>query len=92
MNAEQIRELMVEVSKRMTLPSNEDLGLQWARRLEVLSEKLTEDELYPVIALAAMAYQRRHAEFERGMTTGLLIKTLKEAAARKHGHGAYVRY
>jgi hypothetical protein len=92
MNARQIAELMVQVSKQMTLPSNEDLGVQWARRLEALSEKLADDDLYPLIALASTVYQRRSGEFERGLATGLLIKSLREAAARRHGHGAYVRY
>ena len=37
MNARQIAELMVQVSKQMTLPSNEDLGIQWARRLAAIA-------------------------------------------------------
>jgi hypothetical protein len=83
MDAEQILELMVQASKQMTLPSNEDLAILWARRLATLSAKLTEDDLFPLIALAAMVCQRRNREFEGGVTADLLMKTLREALARK---------
>jgi len=89
MNAEQILELMVQASERMTLPSNEDLAILWARRLEALSGKIAEDDLYPLIALAAMLYQRDRQEMEGGMTADMLMKTLREAVARKHARAGY---
>lgn len=78
MNADQILELMVKASEQVILPSNLGLVAMWARKLAPLSEKLTEDELYPLIALGAMVYQRGYREFEGSMTADLLIKTLRQ--------------
>ena len=89
MDAEQILELMVQASERMTLPSDEDLATLWARRLGALSGKIAEDDLYPLIALAAMFYQRNRQEIDGGMSAELLMVTLREAVARKRAHGGF---
>ena len=78
MNAEQILELMVKASEQAILPSNVGLVTMWARRLAAVSGKLTDDELYPLIALGAMVYQRGYREFEGSMTADLIIKMAKE--------------
>ena len=74
----EILDLITEANTLITLPSNDDLAKIWARRLATLSEKITEDELYSLIALGVMVYQRGCREFGDGTTADLLIRTLKQ--------------
>lgn len=78
MSDSEILDLITEASELITLPSNDDLAKIWAKRLAPLSEKITEDELYSLIALGVMVYQRGCRELGDSMPGDLLIRTLKQ--------------
>ncbi|RZI41521.1 hypothetical protein EGT07_18240 [Herbaspirillum sp. HC18] len=78
MTPEQVMELMVGAEEARPLPTNEQLLCQWAGVLSNLSGKLTDDELYSLIALGACIYQRGYREFESGITADLLLKSLRQ--------------
>ena len=71
-------ELMVCASEQQSLPISEQMLCHWARTLSALSDKLTDDELSPLIALGTMLYQRGFREFESGFVGEAMIQTLRD--------------
>jgi hypothetical protein len=78
MTPEEIIELIMGAQEQRPLPTNEQLLSLWARTISDLSGKLTDDELYPLIALGACVYQRGYREFESGITAEAMLKVLRD--------------
>jgi hypothetical protein len=78
MTPEEIIELIMGAQEQRPLPTNEQLLCLWARTISDLSGKLTDDELYPLIALGACVYQRGYREFESGITAEAMLKMLRD--------------
>jgi hypothetical protein len=78
MTPEEIIELIMGAQEQRPLPTNEQLLSLWARTISDLSGKLTDDELYPLIALGACVYQRGYREFESGITAEAVLKMLRD--------------
>lgn len=77
MTEDQILHLIVG-SNLDTNPSWEFLVTEFAERLAKVSDRLTEDEIISLAALAAACYKRGSDEFISGVSVDLLLKSTKE--------------
>ena len=78
MGPEQIIDMWSRASRQVPLATYEDLIEMLATEIGRISYKLTEDELFRMIAVGALVYQRAHKEFGGDITADLLIQTLRE--------------
>lgn len=78
MGPEQIIEMWGRASRQVPLATYDDLVEMLATEIARISYKLTEDELFRMIAVGALVYQRGFREFGGDITADLLIQTLRE--------------
>ena len=72
----QILQLIMESSVD-TNASLEFLVTDFARRLAKVSDRLSEDEVISLAAIAAFCYKRGSDEFISGVSVDLLLKSMK---------------
>ncbi|WP_395824304.1 hypothetical protein [Collimonas sp.] len=78
MKASKIIEMWGRASCQVPLASDDEIVQMFANEIAKLSYKLTEAELYRLIAVGALVYQRGLREFDGNMMTDLLIRTLRQ--------------
>lgn len=77
--ADLVRLMMAETAP-MEFSNWPDLLALYALRLSEVASKLTEDELWRLIAVGAAVYQRGYREFEAGVVGGHLLDVVRKAA------------
>ncbi|MFZ6644327.1 hypothetical protein [Undibacterium sp.] len=55
------------------LPTHLELAAIWAQRLSDLSDKLSEADLYPLMVVGSLVYQKACLELEAEEQAGLVI-------------------
>jgi hypothetical protein len=78
MKAAKIIEMWARASCQVPLTSDDDIVQMFANEIAKLSYKLTEEELFRLIAVGALVYQRGFREFDGNIMADLLIRTLRE--------------
>ncbi|AMP00886.1 hypothetical protein ACIPF8_19610 [Collimonas sp. NPDC087041] len=78
MKASKIIEMWGRASCQVPLTSDDEIVQMFANEIAKLSYKLTEEELYRLIAVGALVYQRGFREFDSNSMADLLIRTLRE--------------
>ncbi|MDY7549071.1 hypothetical protein QN379_08115 [Glaciimonas sp. Gout2] len=78
MGPELIMDMWGNTSRQIPRATFEDLVEMLATEIAKISDKLSEDELYRIIAIGALFYQRGFKETGGFSTEDLLIKTLYE--------------
>ncbi|MGS0742883.1 hypothetical protein ACVBEF_13760 [Glaciimonas sp. GG7] len=81
MKPEQIIEMWRRTSRQAPLATYDDLIDMLATEIAKISYKLDEDELFRMLAIGALIYQRGYREFGGDITADLLIKTLREGGS-----------
>lgn len=76
----ELLKLMAAETKPMEFANWADLLAVYALRLSEIAPKLTEDELWRLIAVGAAVHQRGYREFEAGVVGGHLLDTVRKAA------------
>lgn len=76
----ELMQLMMAETAPMEFPNWADLLAVYALRLSEIAPKLTEDELWRMIAVGAAVYQRGYREFEAGVIGGHLLDEVRKAA------------
>lgn len=79
----ELLQLMMTDTKPMEPANWADLIALYAARLSELAPKLTEDEMWKLIAIGAAMYQRGYREFEAGVVGGHLLDVVRNAARHK---------
>ena len=75
-----LMQLMMTETKPIELSNWGDVVALYAARLSEVAPKLTEDEMWRLIAIGAAMYQRGYREFEAGVVGGELLEQLRKAA------------
>ena len=78
MKAAKIIEMWSRASRQVPHTSDDDIVQMFANEIAKLSYKLTDEELYRLIAVGALVYQRGFREFDGTVMADLLIRTLRE--------------
>jgi len=73
-------QLMMAETKPMEFTNWADLLAVYALRLSEIAPKLTEQELWQLIAIGAAVHQRGYREFEAGVVGGDLLDYVRKAA------------
>jgi len=68
---------LIMESSADTIPSWEFLVTEFAKRLAKVSDRLSEDEVISLAAIAAACYKRGSDEFISGVSVDLLLKSMK---------------
>ncbi|MES2102388.1 MAG: hypothetical protein V4634_00095 [Pseudomonadota bacterium] len=61
------------------LPTNIELAGLWARRLAEVSDKLSDAELYPLMVIGSLVYQKGCAELESSVQADLVIQMARRS-------------
>lgn len=72
--------LMMSQTAPMEFTNWADLLAVYAFRLSEVAPKLTEEQLWRMIAVGAAVYQRGYREFEAGVVGGHLLDVVRKAA------------
>lgn len=75
-----LMQLMMAETAPMEFTNWPDLLAVYALRLSEIAPKLTEDELWRMVAVGAAVYQRGYREFEAGVIGGHLLDEVRKAA------------
>lgn len=76
----ELMQLMMAETAPMEFTNWPDLLAVYALRLSEIAPKLTEDELWRLIAVGAAVYQRGYREFEAGVIGGHLLDEVRKTA------------
>lgn len=78
MESEHIMAMWSRATCQVPVANYDDLLEMLATEIAKISMKLSEEELYRMIAVGALMYQQRYKESGGDITVDLLIKTLRE--------------
>lgn len=82
----ELMKLMMAETKPIEMANWGDLVALYAARLSEVAPKLTDDEMWHLIAIGAAMYQRGYREFEAGVVGGHLLDQIRGAARKKDGN------